>query len=68
MKINLARHAVGVVVIAAVAATAFRVSTAPDRIRERLKTAQSVCLASGGEWVTAEREPVCRKGATTASP
>jgi len=68
MKISLARHAFGVIVIAAVAASFFRVITAPDRIRDRLKTAQSVCVASGGEWVTVEHDPICRKGTPTIAP
>jgi hypothetical protein len=69
MKLNLARHAVGMIVIVAIVATAFRVITAPDRVRERMKTAQAVCEASGGQWVTVERETSCVKGtATTASP
>ena len=68
MKINLARHAVGVIVIVAIAATIFRISTAPDRARERMKTAQAVCVASGGEWVTVERDPACVKGTQTAAP
>ena len=69
MKINLARYAVAIITIVAIAGTVFRVSTAPDRVRERLKTAQAVCVASGGEWVTVERETSCIKAtATTASP
>ncbi len=68
MKINLARHAFGVIVIVAIVATAFRVITAPDRVRERMKTAQAVCVASGGEWVTVERETRCVKGTQTAAP
>jgi acyl-coenzyme A synthetase/AMP-(fatty) acid ligase len=64
MKINLARYAVAVIVIGAIAAAVFRVSTAPDRVRQRLETARAVCVSSGGEWVTVERDPICVKGST----
>jgi len=68
MKLNLARHAVGMIAIIAIVATAFRVITAPDRVRDRLKTAQAVCEASGGQWVTVERETSCVKGTQTTAP
>ena len=68
MKLNRARDTVAVIVVAAIAATVFRVSTAPDRVRERMKTAQAVCEASGGQWVTVERETSCLKGTQTAAP
>jgi hypothetical protein len=68
MKVNLAGYAVAVITIVAVAGTVFRVSTAPDRVRERLKTAQAVCEASGGQWVTVERETSCVKSTQTAAP
>jgi hypothetical protein len=68
MKVDLARYAFAVIVVVAIAATVFRVSTAPDRVRERLKTAQAVCEASGGQWLTVERETRCVKGPAGTAP
>jgi hypothetical protein len=44
-----------------VAAAAFRVATAPDRVRDRKDTARSVCLGAGGQWVKVDRDEICQK-------
>jgi hypothetical protein len=59
VSINLARLAVAAVAVAAVAGAVFRVSTAPERIKQRQETARSVCLASGGQWVKVDRDEIC---------
>ena len=68
MSISLARSAVALVAVVAVAGAVFRVSTAPDRIKERRNTAYSVCIASGGEWVKGERDEACVKPDGTKKP
>ena len=52
----------------AVVGAVFRVSTAPDRIKERRNTAYSVCIASGGEWVKGERDEACVKPDAAKKP
>lgn len=50
------------IVLLAIAAALYRVYTAPERIEERLKTAQSVCEKSGGQWLTdADGRPICQR-------
>ena len=66
MNLSVAQIAVGLVIVAAVAATAFRVSTGPDRARQRRDIARQVCIDSGGQWLLVERDEICQK--TTASP
>ena len=61
MSISVARHAVAIVAVVAVVGAVFRVSTAPDRIKDRRDTARAVCLASGGQWVKPERDELCLK-------
>lgn len=61
MNDTVARYAVALVVLVAVAGAVFRVSTAPDRIKERRETARSVCLATGGQWVGEGRDAICVK-------
>lgn len=68
MTSNLMRSAFVIVVLAALGATAFRVYTAPDRIKARRDTARSVCLGSGGEWVKVDRDEVCRKNDAGGNP
>ena len=68
MSTSVARLAVAVVTVVAVAGAVFRVSTAPDRIRERRDTALSVCVGSGGEWVKIDRDEICRKPADDKKP
>jgi len=38
------------------------VATAPDRIQSRKDTAKEVCVRSGGEWIVAGRDEVCKRG------
>jgi hypothetical protein len=61
MKFGFRRYAFALVVVTVVGLTLFRVATAPERIKERLKTAQSVCAATGGTWTTVDMRPVCVK-------
>ena len=39
------------VIVLSAGAAAFRVYTAPERIRMRLETARETCVKSGGQWV-----------------
>jgi hypothetical protein len=61
MRLSLARSAFMVVALAAVGAAVFRVSTAPERVKERRDTARAVCTSSGGEWVRVGKDEICRK-------
>ena len=61
MTLSLARSAFVIVVLAAVGASVFRVSTAPDRVKERRNTARSVCVSTGGEWVQVGGDEICQK-------
>jgi len=61
MTTNLARSAFVIVVLAAVGASVFRVSTAPERVKERRETARSVCIGSGGQWIRVGNDEICQK-------
>jgi hypothetical protein len=61
MKISFGRHLFLVVAIAAVSGTAFRVATAPERVRKLHDTARSACGASGGTWKVVDNEQRCEK-------
>jgi hypothetical protein len=61
MTLNLARSAFVIVVLAAVGASVFRVSTAPERVRDRRDTARSVCIGSGGQWLQVGNDEICQK-------
>jgi hypothetical protein len=61
MNNTVARLTVALVVVVAVAGAVFRVSTAPDRIKDRRDTARAVCLASGGQWVKPAGDELCMK-------
>jgi hypothetical protein len=63
MNLAFARNIFGWVVLAAIVAALFRIATAPERIADRRSTARSVCLGSGGEWVTQGRHEICRRPA-----
>ena len=58
-KPNLAVMTVAVVVLMALLATIYRVSTAPDRIRERRGLAQTTCINKGGQWVMVDNQEAC---------
>jgi hypothetical protein len=61
MYTGFARSAFVIVVLAAIGSTAFRVATAPERIKERRNTARSVCVSTGGEWVHLGSDEVCQR-------
>jgi len=61
MTPSLARSAFLIVVLATIAATVFRVSTAPERVKERRNTARTVCISMGGEWVQVGNDEICQK-------
>ena len=63
MKLNVSVVAMLVVVALAILATAYRVATAPERIRKRLDSAKATCLGAGGEWVKVGREESCQPAA-----
>lgn len=49
------------VILAALAAAAFRVYTAPERIQRRLETARETCIKLKAHWTVDERgAAVCR--------
>ena len=62
MKLRLAGVSIALVVVLTIAAAAFRVWTAPERIRMRLDAAKATCLNGGGEWIKVGREESCRPG------
>lgn len=63
MGSRFARTAFALISIVAIAGAVFRITTAPDRIRDRHETARAVCLQNGGEWVTVDSNEVCRTAA-----
>jgi hypothetical protein len=68
MAFGVPRSAFMLVVLAALFAAVFRISTAPHRIQDRRNTAYTVCLSSGGEWVTVDGHEICRKPEPAAKP
>jgi hypothetical protein len=61
VNFSIGPFVVVLVILAAIGATAFRVSTGPDRARQRHDTARQVCIDTGGEWLLVDREEICRK-------
>lgn len=62
MGVRIAWTIVALIIVGAAVSAVFRVTTAPDRIRERRDMAREVCLRSGGEWVkAADRHEICKK-------
>ncbi|MBS0449168.1 MAG: hypothetical protein JSR59_24870 [Proteobacteria bacterium] len=59
MGTKFARYAVTLVVLAAITGAVVKITTAPDRIRDRRQTAQSVCLSTGGTWTKIGRDEIC---------
>jgi hypothetical protein len=57
---SAARIGVAVVVVASVAAAAFRVTHAPDHRRQRQEIARNGCVAAGGEWITTDKSDFCK--------
>jgi len=62
MGVRIAWTIVTLIIVGAVVSALFRVATAPDRIQTRKDTAREVCVRSGGEWVIAGRDEVCKRG------
>jgi hypothetical protein len=62
MGVRIAWAVTLAIILGALASALFRVATAPDRIQARKDTAREVCVRSGGQWVMAGREEVCKKG------
>ena len=62
MGVRLAWTVVALIILAALMSALFRVATAPDRIQARRDTARQVCVKSGGEWVVAGRDELCKRG------
>ena len=61
MKIGLGSYVVGLVIVVAVAAATFRISTAPERAQQRRDLARQTCVEAGGEWLQTGGDGVCRK-------
>jgi hypothetical protein len=62
MGVRIAWAVVAGIILGAVVSALFRVATAPDRIQARRDTAREVCVRSGGQWVVAGRDEVCKRG------
>lgn len=65
MGIRITRTVFLLISLVAVGAAAFRVATAPDRVRERRETARSVCAQTGGEWIKVDNDEICRRPGDT---
>lgn len=61
MTSRQAQSAFMMILAVCVVAAAFRVATAPDRVRDRKATARSVCVGAGGQWVTVGKDEICQK-------
>ena len=62
MKLRLTRLVFGVIVVTAMAAAVFKITTAEERVSERRALAQNVCISTGGIWMTIQGAEVCDKG------
>lgn len=63
MKLNISVLALLSVATLAVLALTYRVSAAPERIRQRLETAKATCLGNGGTWVKVDGVDICQAAA-----
>jgi hypothetical protein len=61
VNIGVGRYLFAVVIIVALGASIFRVATAPERAKQRRDLARQTCVETGGEWVQAQRDGICRK-------
>ena len=61
MKIGFGRHLFVVVAIAVVFGTAFRIATAPERVKKLHDIARSSCGANGGTWKVVDDQERCEK-------
>ena len=63
MKVNMSVLAMLAVATLAVLALTYRVTTAPERIQQRLASAKATCANTGGQWVKVGREESCQPAA-----
>lgn len=68
MRVLVSALLVGATAALALGGTAFRVTTAPDRIRDRHELARKVCLERGGQWTQIDRGQGCRFPAASSAP
>ena len=61
MNIGVGRYMFAVVIILALGAATFRISTAPERAQQRRDLARQTCVGAGGEWLQTGGDGVCRK-------
>ena len=61
MKLSVGRHLFVVVAIAVVIGTAFRVVTAPERVRKLHDIARTSCGTGGGTWKVVDGQERCEK-------
>ena len=69
MRVLVSTLLVGATAVFALGGGAFRVATAPDRIRDRHEDAKKVCLERGGQWAQVDqRTEGCRLPASSSAP
>ncbi len=61
MKFSVGRHLFLLVATAVALGTAFRVATAPERVRKLHETARLNCGANGGTWKVVDGKELCHK-------
>jgi hypothetical protein len=61
MKLSVGRHLFMVVAIVVLLGTAFRVATAPERVKKLHETARSNCGVNGGTWKVVDGQELCEK-------
>jgi hypothetical protein len=66
MRVLVSALLVGGTAALALGGGAFRVTTAPERIRDRQELARKVCLERGGQWTQIDRGQGCRLPASSA--
>ena len=60
VKFNLPMVAIILIIVVGIAGYAFRVVTAPERVRQRIAVAQETCAKLGGQWVGVGRDGTCK--------
>jgi hypothetical protein len=63
VKLNASILAMLTVATLAVLATTYRVSTAPERIRDRHESAKATCISNGGQWLRVDGVESCQPAA-----
>jgi hypothetical protein len=61
MKLSIGRHLFWWIAIAVALGTAFRVATAPERVKRLHETARSNCGINGGTWMVVDGHERCEK-------